>query len=320
VQIEPTNICNLRCPLCINSRIPENEKRHLKFDEFKFILSRFTYRINKIYLTNWGEPFLNPDIFEIIKCAKERGIYISLSSNLNIKKDLIDKIVKSGLDAIMLSIDGFSSESYSKYRVGSDFNNVMENMLLLKKAKERRKSNNPKITWQFLVNRHNEREIRNAVEFAGKNGIKIAVSEMGLADDMPEYNFRDLSELKKEWLPQNPGYVRNYYKGKIGYHLAETVCPFLWNSVTVSVNMKVTPCCHTYTKESHFGDLTNNTVMEIWNNAKYRAARQLFNQKNFVAPIDLICGRCSNYVKGGGAYSYMKHYIKLLKDRAARLL
>ncbi len=321
VQIEPTNVCNLRCPLCINSRIPENEKKHLKFEEFKFILSRFEYKIHKIYLTNWGEPFLNPDIFKIIRYAKEKRIYVSLSSNLDIGKGLTGEIIKSGLDAILLSIDGLSYEAYSKYRVGANFSNVLKNMLLLKETKEKYNTDKPRITWQFLVNKYNEHEISDAVKFAGKNGIKIVVSEMGLADDMPEYNFGDLSELKKKWLPQNPGYIRDYYKGKARHHIAETVCPFLWNSITISVNMKVTPCCHTYGKESYFGDLTKNNIMEIWNNKYYRAARELFNRKNNVrAPIDIVCNKCLNYVKGGGVYCYMKHYVKLLKDHAGRIL
>jgi len=313
VRIEPTNICNLKCPLCINSKIPEKEKKHLRFDEFKFVLERLDCGRPDIILTNWGEPFLNPDIFKIIRYAKTRGHFVYVSTHLNIREEMIDEIVRSGLDMICLSIDGLSHETYSRYRIGSDFRRVLENMLLLKKARDRYNATHLNIDWQFIPNRHNQHEIGDALAFADKNGIKITLLEMGLSDDMPEYEFGDLEDLKKEWLPKDTKYIRRYYKGSMPYHTAEGVCPFLWESVTVNVDMQILPCCHTYTKESYFGDLRQNTIMEIWNSDHYRAARELFNKKGDSAvSTDTICSRCSNYAKGKGR---LYHYKTLISKR-----
>lgn len=315
VQIEPTNICNLKCPLCVNIEIPKEEQKHLKFEEFKHILSKFNYTI-KIFLTGFGEPFLNPDIFKIIELAKSKGHTINLSSNLNIKKNLMKDIIKSGLDTIILSIDGFSQESYSKYRKNSNFSRVIENVQYLNEIKKSCNAFYPVITWQFLVNKYNENEIVQAGTFARESGINIVFKEFGLADDLPEYNFGDIEELKQKWLPSNKIYIRKNYLDKTNNYVADTACPYLWRSISIKSNMKVTPCCFTYKDQSHFGDIAKESLEDIWNNEYYQSARKLFNSDNQSNNlVRTICHNCNNYTKGTGIHIELRNKIIVLFNK-----
>ena len=319
IQIETTNICNLSCPLCLNSEIENNEKKHLKFDEFKFIVDKFDNNLS-LFLTKFGEPFLNPNIFKIIRYAKYKGHRTTLSSNLLLKKKLLDEIVKSGLDSIVLSIDGISSESYSKYRIKSNFKSVYENMLILNEIKRKNNLSTPIIRWQFLVNKYNVNEVEKAKEIAKVNGLDIYFDNIGLADDMPDSFCGDLKSLKEEWIPKNSKFIRDYYNGKSKYNVKAGACQFLWESMSINVNMKVTPCCYTYMEESYFGDLTKNSVMEIWNNEHYRAARMLFHKKKQNYGKKVICMKCNNFAKNHGKIFYYKSFIKEIAVLAQDLI
>jgi MoaA/NifB/PqqE/SkfB family radical SAM enzyme len=315
VQIEPTNICNLKCPLCPHNRISSDGKRHLSFKEFKYIIDKFDYR-TRIFLTKFGEPFLNPEVFRIIDYAKNKGHNICLSSNFDIDKSIIKDIAKSRLDKILISLDGFSQESNSKYRIGSNFNNIKGNMLYLNQLKRDQNLPPLSITWQYLVNKYNENEITNASMFAKENGISIEFSNMGLAEDLPEYNSGDLEKLKRKWLPNNTQFIRNYLLNNTPTYVANSVCPFLWRSISINVDMKVTPCCYTYSDQSCFGDISKDTIETIWNNEYYQAARCLFNGKTSANNSKkIICGSCNNFAKGISRFNHFKTYINFISNK-----
>lgn len=317
IQIEPTNICNLACPLCVNGKIENKDKKHLKLDEFRFIVDKLSTN-SSIFLTKFGEPLLNPNIFEMIRYAKYKGHRVTISSNLFVNKNLLDEIVKSGLDSIVLSIDGISSETYSKYRVRSDFQTVYENMLILNEIKRKNKLSTLNIRWQFLVNKYNENEVKKATEIAKVNGLDIYFDNFGLTDDMPDSFSDDLKSLQEKWIPKESKFIRGYYNGSSAYNVKEGPCHFLWEAMSVNVNMKVTPCCYTYMEESYFGDLTDNSVMEIWNNENYRSARMLFNKSKKNYENKVICNHCNNFAKNHGKLFYLKNHIKEIASFALR--
>ena len=113
---------------------------------------------------NWGEPLLHKRTPEMIAYAKQKDISILLSTNLSIKltDDYIDRLVLSGLDRMIVSLDGITQESYGKYRRNGNLELVRENLLRLQRAKQRLGTATPKLIWQFLVFRHNEDEIEQA--------------------------------------------------------------------------------------------------------------------------------------------------------------
>ena len=150
---------------------------------------------------NWGEPFLNPELSKLIKYAKGYNVDTKVDSNLNILDEkCAEDIILSGLDKIIVSIDGASAETYSKYRVGGDFNTAINNLKLLIRKKKELARTNPYICWQFLVFRHNEHEIEQVKKLGQDLGVdNVSITRAFIGN--------------KDWLPLNEEFS-HYRKGK----------------------------------------------------------------------------------------------------------
>jgi len=301
IFIDPVNICNLHCPLCPTGSNKLNyDKSMMSLDTFRVIIKNIP-GLKDIYFFNWGEPFLNPDIFKFIRYAKEQNINIHIHSNFSLDKDsdFFINIVESGLDDLMLSIDGGSRESYSKYRVGGDFDLVISNIKRLTGAKKQLKSSKPIVTWKFIVNRFNEGEIKQAKKMAHDLNIGFQACTMGLSDDLPDVEFDDAIEQRKEyWLPKSHKYFRDFYVGEYKRPLYNEPCEQLFNTLFINPDGKIFPCCWVSDKSNVFGDLLKDSIYKIWNNNKYAYSRSLFLHKKYHGPKEqVICSMCDNFKK-----------------------
>ena len=124
----------------------------------------------------------------------------------------INKLLQSSLDTLILSIDGITQETYSKYRRGGDFNKVMNNLKEIIRRKKLFKKKNPKIIWQFLCMRHNEHEIPGLKKLTKRLGIKLDIKPVRL-DTAVDKEIAENSRLnKKAWLPLDIKLIRKEYK------------------------------------------------------------------------------------------------------------
>jgi len=187
LAIEPTNSCNLSCIECPTGT--NNLTRKLG----QFSLSAFRKILEEkgkdlIYLNFYfqGEPFLNKQTTEMIKLASTQNIYTSTSTNAQlIDKKLAQEIVSSGLNRIIISIDGSSQEIYEKYRRGGKLNLVINATQNLVKAKAENNSR-LKIVFQFLVFKHNEHQIDEIKQLGKKLGVdKVEIKTAQI------YNFEE---------------------------------------------------------------------------------------------------------------------------------
>jgi radical SAM protein with 4Fe4S-binding SPASM domain len=300
IFIDPINICQLKCPLCPGGTETMNyERKAMSIETFRTIVDKIPF-IKGIGLLNWGEPFLNQDIFKMIRFATERHIKVWTHSNFNFLKndDFFIDIVQSGLDWLAISLDGASQESYSKYRAGGDFGLVITNIKKLVEAKSKLKREKPDIIWKFVVNRFNEHEIDKAKIMANDLKIKFSIMQMGLADDLPDFNPEStIDERKKYWLPKEKKYIRRCYSGEYKYPLFPNICSQLFYQLVVAPDGKVFPCCWLADKENVFGDLLSDSFEHIWNNEKYLNSRLAFLRKDFSPDVQTVCFTCKNFRK-----------------------
>ncbi len=161
-------------------------------------------------------------------------------------------------------------------------------------AKKRLKKRDPKIVWKFIVNKFNEHEIDFAKKLAKELRIEITFDKMGLADDIPDMTFAGtVEERKKKWLPDNPGFVLDYYKNGNKPPINDKPCNQLFTSPVINPDGKVTPCCWVTSRENVWGDLTKESFEEIWYNDKYVYSRSLFGKMNYQGETDhTICTNC----------------------------
>lgn len=275
LTVDPANFCTLRCPFCPTGQARGSRaKGILSFENFKGIMDGFGPYLIHIDFCNWGEPLLNKEIYEMIKHAKEYNVDTKVDSNFNhfSEKDAEDMIL-SGLDKLIISVDGATQETYSKYRVGGDFNKVTNNSrLLLRKRKELNKTN-PYITWQFLVFRHNEHEVERVKRIGkdmGVDNVAITKAFIGNKDWIPlndEYSHYKKEEIREEFTPK-------YFKPPQG-----KMCNWPWEAIVINPNGSVSPCCSVEDEKDDFGNILESSFKEIWNNGRYRQARRFIKDR-----------------------------------------
>ncbi len=272
VMIEPTNICNLKCPLCPSGNGDMARPRgRLSLQNFKKLLDDIGRHVYQIQFWNQGEPFLNKEFLDMVRYAKKYGVMTQTSTNGHFIRSLEDalSIVNSGLDQIIFSLDGTNPETYAKYRVGGDFNIVLKGLEFLSQAKEELKSRTPLIELQFLVFKHNQDELVRIVEIAKKNKAeRIAFKTAQIYSD--EQGF--------EFLPGDESLNRYEYDGqhfKLKSELPNW-CKRLWLNTTINWDGSVSPCC--FDKDADFAMAylfeENIRFKQVFKNKKYRAFRR----------------------------------------------
>ncbi len=284
VTIDPGNICNLACPCCQTGfKHPEMPKaKMLRTDLFIKALDQVKDHTLSVALYNFGEPFLNKNLFEMITYATANKVGTTIHSNFNLfnEQKAIDA-VKSGLTHIYLSIDGATQEVYEQYRVKGNLDTVLENLELMVKVKRRMQSKYPLITWKFLIFDHNEHEVEMAFEKAKEIGVDSVEAHRGSPipfDIVDEANY----------LNQHPALLDEYAEGQ---------CMSLWNSAYISSSGDVFPCSLAFREAEVFGNLNESTFEEIWNNEKYTNARRMFSEPMAKGAIPRPCSTCKFCLK-----------------------
>jgi len=215
-KIDPTNYCSIGCPLCPTGlEFPFRKKGHMGFQQFKNIVDQIYTKALVIDLYGWGDPFNNPEIFQIIKYASERNIFIQTSGTLDsVSTNNIEKIVDSGLDALIVSIDGIDNETHSKYRVRSNLQYVLKVAARIIEQKRLTNSLTPHLTIQMMVNRYNENQINKVRELASNIGAD-AFSVTPIAVNPTD------CEMIEKWIPVKSKITTygSIFENSLGKHL-----------------------------------------------------------------------------------------------------
>lgn len=287
VTIEPTNICNLACPVCeTGAGVLGREDGHMNKRQFELIIDKIKDHTNTLMFYYMGEPFINKDAYEMIRYAKDQGIpFIDTCSN----GDAVNpqKIVSCGLDQISFQIGGMTQETHSIYRVNSNINRVMKNMRETIRLK-RETGSTLNVSCGFIVMKHNEHEVDLFIETMKEMKVDEYSVVNPCVRDL-EQGEKFLTKDKKYWIYDEELYAKGVLAPKIK---TNNSCPWLYYSIVIQVNGNVVPCCHDPLGKHIMGNLIEQDLDEIWNNEKYQAFRKKVygNQKQ----ID-ICKMCSSY-------------------------
>lgn len=240
IIIETTNRCNLNCKLCNHSEM-KREKRDMSFKTFLKIMGELP-RVRHITFDLGGEPLLNPATLKMVTYARKKGIKTFFSTNGYFLEENVDEILYSGLDKILIDLDGTTKKSYEFYRVGSDFEKVKRGIKLLCQEKKRRRLKKPLITIGFLVMKTNEHQIED---------MKKLFKELG-ADELLlkslHYSW-DSKDSMKKFIPKNKRFVRE---------TIDNSKPCSWSKrIVVLSNGDITSCCYDILGENVFGDVSD---------------------------------------------------------------
>ena len=291
--IDTTNICQLKCPLCHTGLgTIDRDKGIMHFETYTKTIDQIKDYCVWLSLYSWGEPFLNRRIHEFVAYAHQNRIATIMSTNLvkPLSPEMTENIIKSGLDVLIVSLDGVTQEVYEKYRVGGRLDRVLDNLRLLVQKKKELGYATPHVEWQFIVMRQNEHQMEEARRLATEIGVDSVIFKNV---DFP-HGMNDGKEAER-WLPrEHPDYLRDDPFVK-PYQEDGRRCWRLWRSAVVNWDGGLAPCCYLTDKSEDFGEVTVSSIKEIWNNETYTTARGLFEDK-YTPEKWVGCVSCSVYL------------------------
>ena len=287
ISFEPTTSCNLRCPECPSGlRQFTRPTGMLQKDFFTATIDDLYKDLLYLIFYFQGEPYLNPEFLNMVQYAHSKGIYTATSTNAHYLTDEKARLtVESGLDRLIISIDGTTQDVYQQYRIGGNLNKVLEGAAHIIKWKKELKSKTPFVFFQFLVVKPNEHQIEEIKEI----GKKIGVDQVRFKTAQVYDYENDPNQL----IPLNNKYSR-YKKDKKGKTQIKSGlqnhCWKLWHSNVITWDGLVVPCCFDKDALHRLGDLKSQSFKEIWQNEQYNHFRKTLSdsRKN----ID-ICSNCS---------------------------
>jgi len=265
----------------------------MAFDDFKKLIDEIAEYAYFLDLYNWGEPFLHPQIFDMIDYASSRNISTKISTNLNyFDAGMAEQTIVSGLEELVISLDGADQETYETYRVGGSLDQVTEGIRSLVRQREIHQSPFPLLTIRVLLNRYNENQIP-AIRRLGK---QLGVDNIVVAPIMVNTDSREDME---RWLPVSERHSFYDYKTRQDRTLQKVeACPYLWETCVISWDGAVSPCCWYDDPANDFGNAFTEPLKDIWNNDFYIASRQVFRGEK--VRRETVCVRC----KGRPHYYY----------------
>ncbi|MGR3812429.1 SPASM domain-containing protein [Jiulongibacter sp. NS-SX5] len=286
IGFEPTTSCNLRCPECPSGlRSFTRPTGMLAKNMYESTIEQLKNSL--LYLTFYfqGEPYLHKDFLEMVKFASSRKIYTATSTNAHyLTPEMAEKTVKSGLDRIIISIDGTTQETYQQYRVGGQLSKVLEGTKNLIEAKKKLNSSTPHTIFQFLVVKPNEHQIDDVYRLAEEYGVdevKLKTAQI--------YEYEHGNEL----IPTIDKYSRYHNIGDGTYSIKNRLlnhCWKMWHSCVITWDGQLVPCCFDKDSEHPMGSLSEFSFKEIWNSTSYKKFRAaLVKSRSEVE----ICKNCS---------------------------
>ncbi len=286
LSIETGTFCNLSCLEC-----PSGQKQfhrptgYLSLENFKIIIDQQKDYLIWLIMYFQGEPYMNKDFFDMVSYAKKNNIFTSTSTNAHfLDKENAKKTINSGLDKIIISLDGTTQESYEKYRIGGDYQSVINGINNLVQTKKELRASNPYIIVQFIVFKTNEHQITEIKKL--KKELKFDKLEIKTAQI---YSSTDNNQL----IPKNKAFSRYKQKdnGKwVVKHSLKNKCKRMWQSAVITWDGNVLPCC--FDKDGDY--VMGNILDESFEDIKRRTNYKEFRNKVFSNRKDIdICRNCT---------------------------
>ena len=287
VSIEPTNVCNARCPVCeTGNGSMERKGGFLDYDEFRLLIDRIAPSTSVLMFYFMGEPFLNPRAYEMIRYARAKGIFVETCTNGDFVS--AEGVLYSDVNQVSFQIGGLDDATHAVYRVRSKFERVQRNIEELVRLRQEHPNSSVQIEVGFIVMKHNESQVPRFFEWAREIGVdKASVIDPCVRDVEEGKVF--LTEDPKYWFYDRQAFEQGVLRPKV---IPQNECTWIWNSTMINWNGDVVPCCRDPHGRHVFGNAFETSLKTIWNGEAIRAFRSRIIQDQ--GSVD-ICRLCSGY-------------------------
>ena len=286
MSIEVSTYCNLQCTECPSGlRKFTRPTGRINNDFFKQIIDQVKDHL--VYLTLYfqGEPYTHPQFLSLVRYAHDKGIYTATSTNGHfLTLENAKETIESGLDRIIVSLDGLDQDTYATYRVNGDVEKVKTGLRNLVNAKKKNQSNSPYIILQFIVFSHNKDQVE-AIKAFGK---EVGVDEV----QIKSAQIYDFDKEDKSLIDDNK-YSRYTQKEGGGWQIRSKLpnrCWRLWSACVMTWDGIIVPCCFDKDADHRLGNVNDESFKHIWKNESYKQFRnKVFTNRKQIE----ICRNCS---------------------------
>jgi pyruvate-formate lyase-activating enzyme len=277
--------CNLKCKMC-----PQGDSYGEKGERDKGIMSSEVFNnliqhlksenvlIDKIHPYNWGESLLHPEIDEILKICKDQNLSAIFSSNLAFPSKFLEPVLSHGLDAISITISGFSDDIYKKNH-GGDLEQVLRNFEIVRENRDRIKD----VYLKYLVFKYNIDDIKRARDFAKSNSFKFLLFKGAINNVEAYFKYLD-----------NPVYSRIVEEMIFLENIQLQPTKFCFEEEVITINHKgeLELCCCIWNQKpiisafkADFADYLNNKLKNEFCKKCLRSGYSHYRHNTFIPDI-----------------------------------
>ncbi|MBW1768087.1 MAG: radical SAM protein [Deltaproteobacteria bacterium] len=286
VAIDIVSCCNLRCPLCsVPPFITRKSENFMSFEDFKIIADALdlTTDLSLVYA---GEPFLNPQIFNMIRYCEGKYFTTTITNGTLLNEKNLERLFDSGLDFLQISFDGFSKESFEKYRVGADFEKIKHNITNLLKKRDEQHRGLPHVTITYLINAYNENEVTECELFFRRAGAERFFAKAINLNTHRRTDGKQEDDLS-HWLPKNHKTTLYEQQGdRIAIKEKEEACSICLTPI-IKCDGEILLCCHDIFNTVKIGNVFEKNFKALWLSPEYRKIRNLAKNRRLS-----ICQKC----------------------------
>ena len=200
IYVEPSSYCNLNCRMCVRN-VWNDPDGHMEMDIFHRLIEETKNfpELQRILFSGLGEPLTHPDLLEMIRVSRDRGLNVTLGSNgILLDRAISSEVVKLDVDKLIISLDGTKPETYSAIR-GEVISKVLDNIRLLNEVKNKQRSLKPALSIEFVAQKSNVGELAGLTGLASKLGASSVIVSNVLA-----YTEEIMGEILYGYEPRAP--------------------------------------------------------------------------------------------------------------------
>lgn len=246
VQIESTNLCNAKCVFCPRDEM-HRRQGVMEWDLFTKVVDECVeLGITHVRVHNYGEPFLDRQLVEKVRYAKQRGIAeVGMISNGSlITEEIAQGMIDAGLDAINISVDASGKEVFESTRIHLSYDDVIRNIESLVKLRNAAGKVRPKLILSF-VRQNNSVDEQQFIDHWRTVADKIHITDL--------HNWAGTLNAQSD---------------------VTFPCYRMWQTFTVLWDGRVSLCCADFDGRHILGDLRTQSIAQIWNSPAYQDVRR----------------------------------------------
>lgn len=262
--IEPTNKCNLSCPVCFHSRcsgtlVPEGFMEPALFDE---ILAKCAGSVKSISLHFRGEPLLHPGLAAFIALCKQRSFHVCVTTNGTLLDEgLMKELVMAGLDRLTIDYDDIAENDYEAIRGVKGAGAILEKIAALQALKDRLGRSSPEIVVKALNRGHEIKAVAAYLKRLRQRGIS---GKAEISDCFPWPNMKMNVDF-----PCAPA-------------ARPRVCGMFYQPLALTWQGTILPCSYDYAQEGSLGNIRDfKNLGEVYGLPAYRAFRRRLLLKQY---------------------------------------